>query len=286
MTMIARRTSSPCGPPARPRSEVEPLLEREQAALEAVLLFGEAAQAVLDDDHRAVDDQAEVDRAEAHQVAADAALDHADGGDQHRQRDGERAISAARTLPSSRKSTTITSAAPSSEALAHRAIVASTSLVRFSTVRTRRPAAATADRPSARRPSSRPVRLFSPISIRAVPTTTSRPLAGRCRCAARGRAPRRRRRARRSAPSRVPRRSRSRRSLDAAAARIVHASPFARRTRPRGDVVALQRFDQVVKVSPYAAASPRIRLHVVLLHVAADRVDARDILHGCAAAGG
>ena len=41
---------------------------RDSSAPEPVLGLAEAAQAVLDDDHRAVDDQAEVERAEAHQV--------------------------------------------------------------------------------------------------------------------------------------------------------------------------------------------------------------------------
>ena len=56
----------------------------------AVLQFAEAAQAVLDDDHRAIDDQAEIQRAQAHQVAGDAATDHAGEGEQHRQRDHRR----------------------------------------------------------------------------------------------------------------------------------------------------------------------------------------------------
>ena len=42
---------------------------QQPAAL--LLLLGQQAQAVLDDDHGAVDDDAEVDRAEAHQVGAD-----------------------------------------------------------------------------------------------------------------------------------------------------------------------------------------------------------------------
>ncbi len=52
---------------------VEPLLARQQAP-ELVLLLGEPPQAVLDDDDRAVDDEAEVERAQAHQVAADTCL--------------------------------------------------------------------------------------------------------------------------------------------------------------------------------------------------------------------
>ncbi len=72
------------------KTTVEPLAEVERAA-ERVLALGEPPQAVLDDDHGAVDDEAEVDRAEAHQVAAGPRLHHADGGQQHRERDGERA---------------------------------------------------------------------------------------------------------------------------------------------------------------------------------------------------
>ena len=59
---------------------------RQQAAA-PVLLLREQAQAVLDDDDGAVDDDAEVDGAEAHQVGADLRLDHAGDGDQHRERD-------------------------------------------------------------------------------------------------------------------------------------------------------------------------------------------------------
>ena len=47
---------------------------RSSSRPSALLLEREPAQAVLDDDHRAVDDQAEVERAEAHQVGADAVL--------------------------------------------------------------------------------------------------------------------------------------------------------------------------------------------------------------------
>jgi hypothetical protein len=44
---------------------------------ERMLRFAEAAQAVLDDDHGAIDDQAEIQRAQAHQVARHAAAHHA-----------------------------------------------------------------------------------------------------------------------------------------------------------------------------------------------------------------
>ena len=51
-----------------------------------LLLVREQPQAVLDDDHGAVDDDAEIDRAEAQQIGAGPGLDHADDRDQHRQR--------------------------------------------------------------------------------------------------------------------------------------------------------------------------------------------------------
>ncbi len=54
-------------------------------AAQRVLAFAEAAQAVLDDDHRAVHDQAEVQRAQAHQVGRHATPRHAGEGEQHRQ---------------------------------------------------------------------------------------------------------------------------------------------------------------------------------------------------------
>ncbi len=55
----------------RLEDRLEPLAQIEQPAA-LVLRLGQPAHAVLDDDHGAVDDEAEVDRAEAHQVAADA----------------------------------------------------------------------------------------------------------------------------------------------------------------------------------------------------------------------
>ena len=50
----------------------------------------QAADAVLDHDHRTVDDQAEVDRAEAHQAAGDAEGEHQVAGEEHRQWDRQR----------------------------------------------------------------------------------------------------------------------------------------------------------------------------------------------------
>ena len=65
---------------------IQPLLIVQHPA-ELVLQLAEPAQAVLDDDHCTVDDQAEVERAQAHQVARYAATHHAEDREQHRQRD-------------------------------------------------------------------------------------------------------------------------------------------------------------------------------------------------------
>jgi hypothetical protein len=64
-------------------------LPRQQAP-QPVLLLADPAQAVLDDDHRAIDDQAEVQRAQAHQIARHPVLHHAGDGEQHRQRNHRR----------------------------------------------------------------------------------------------------------------------------------------------------------------------------------------------------
>ena len=50
--------------------------------------LGAAAHHVLDHHHRAVDQQAEIDGAEAHQIARQAGAIHGDGGGEHRERDG------------------------------------------------------------------------------------------------------------------------------------------------------------------------------------------------------
>mgnify|MGYP003382669915 CR=1 FL=1 len=52
-----------------------------------MLLLGETPNAVFHDDDRAIDDDAEVESTEAHQVAADFRADHAGDGEQHRKRD-------------------------------------------------------------------------------------------------------------------------------------------------------------------------------------------------------
>ena len=54
-----------------------------------MLGFGETSQGVLDDDDGTIHDQAEIERAEAHQIGRDACLQHADAGEQHRDRDDE-----------------------------------------------------------------------------------------------------------------------------------------------------------------------------------------------------
>ena len=61
-----------------------------------------------------------VDRAQAHQIGADLALHHADGGHQHRQRDDQRGDEAARKLPSSRNSTSDDQQRALGEILRHR----------------------------------------------------------------------------------------------------------------------------------------------------------------------
>ena len=53
-------------------------------APQGVLTCAEPTDDVLHDDHRAVDDQAEIDGAEAHQVPGDAAAQHAGEGEEER----------------------------------------------------------------------------------------------------------------------------------------------------------------------------------------------------------
>ncbi|MNG06820.1 hypothetical protein D3C84_900890 [compost metagenome] len=55
-----------------------------------LLGVGQATDRILDDHHRAIDDDAEVQRAEAHQVGADLVAEHAGEGEQHRQRNDHR----------------------------------------------------------------------------------------------------------------------------------------------------------------------------------------------------
>ncbi len=53
------------------------------------IAVGNVADAVLDHDHRAIDDHAEVDGSQAQQAGRDAEAQHAGEGEQHRQRDGQ-----------------------------------------------------------------------------------------------------------------------------------------------------------------------------------------------------
>ncbi len=71
------------------RDDVEPLAERKRSRATAVL-FGQSPDAVLDDDHGPIHDQAEIERTQAHQVRADLGASHAGEGEQHRQRNHER----------------------------------------------------------------------------------------------------------------------------------------------------------------------------------------------------
>jgi hypothetical protein len=68
---------------------VKPLVGPQQTA-EMLLPVGEPQDAVFDDDHGAVDDQAEVERAKRHQVGAHLVLHHARDQEQHGQRNHHR----------------------------------------------------------------------------------------------------------------------------------------------------------------------------------------------------
>ena len=72
---LGRMTSA-----VRSRRKLETLIAMKNAA-EARLLLTESPQRVLDDDHGAVDDEAEVERAEAHEIPGHATAHHP--GDRH-----------------------------------------------------------------------------------------------------------------------------------------------------------------------------------------------------------
>src|SRR5690349_11862381 len=57
-------------------------------ASERVRAFRDHANGVFDDDHRAIDDESKVDRAERHEVAGYVEPPHPDERDEHRQRNG------------------------------------------------------------------------------------------------------------------------------------------------------------------------------------------------------
>ena len=67
--------------------DLQPFLECQAAILDAVLGLGQTANAVLDHDDRTIDDQAEVECTQAHQVGRDAGAHHAGDRGQHGQRD-------------------------------------------------------------------------------------------------------------------------------------------------------------------------------------------------------
>ncbi len=69
--------------------DLEALVPRQDPP-ESMLRLAEATQAVLDDDHRPVNDQAEVERSQAHEVGRDPILHHAGNGHQHGERDDRR----------------------------------------------------------------------------------------------------------------------------------------------------------------------------------------------------
>ncbi|MCY1294889.1 hypothetical protein D9M70_442060 [compost metagenome] len=66
----------------------EPLLARQRAPQRALALR-QMADAVLDDDDGTVDDDAEIERPQAHQVRADVVVGHARHREQHRQGDDQ-----------------------------------------------------------------------------------------------------------------------------------------------------------------------------------------------------
>ena len=70
-------------------SEVEPLFLRQHTP-ERMLGHAEPSEAIFYDDDCAIDDQAEVERAEAHQVSGYLVLDHSGDRHQHGQRDDKR----------------------------------------------------------------------------------------------------------------------------------------------------------------------------------------------------
>jgi len=68
---------------------MQALVQRQQTLL-TMLAFGKAQDAVLNDDDCAIDDQAEVERTQTHQVGTDLRLHHAGHQHQHGQRNDHR----------------------------------------------------------------------------------------------------------------------------------------------------------------------------------------------------
>ena len=252
---------------------------------ELVLPLGQAAQAVLDDDDRAVDDQPEVDRAEAHQVAADPALHHAGRGQQHRERDHERRDQRRAEVAEQQEQHDDDEERALGEV---RRDGRDRGVDQLGAVRApswpRRPAAACgAISCILASTAAATVRLFSPISISAVPTTTSCPfsLALPVR-SSRPTPTSATSRTRIGTPSRVATTTSPISSMRLDAAVDAHDVALAVVLDVAGaaaDVVRLERLDDVARTSGRADELRRVGLDVVLLHVAADRIDAGDALH-------
>ena len=66
---------------------LRPFLDRERAT-KLVLPHAELAHDIFHDDDRAINDEAEINRAETHQIAGDAELPHAGERKEERERDG------------------------------------------------------------------------------------------------------------------------------------------------------------------------------------------------------
>ena len=114
--------------PGRGEDDLEALRPGEHSP--QAVLASASADAVLDDDDRAVDDDAEVERAQAQQVAAHLGAHHAGDREQHRQRDDEGGDERRADVPEEHGRDAMTSSAPSSRLFSTVSMVASTSVVR------------------------------------------------------------------------------------------------------------------------------------------------------------
>ena len=139
--------------------------------------LAEPAQAVLDDDHRAIDDQAEVERAQAHEVAGHAAAHHAGDGHQHRQRNHGGGDQRRAEIPEQQEQHDDHQQRAFDQVLRTVAMVRSTSCVRSYTAWIETPCGRLLlDVVDLRAAAARATaRLFSPISMNTVPSTTSSP---------------------------------------------------------------------------------------------------------------
>ncbi len=144
----------------------------------ALLRVGQAADGVLDDHHRAVDDNAEVQRAEAHQVGADFVGEHAGEGEQHRQGNHHRGDQRRPDIAQEQKQHRDHQQRPLKEVLLHRG---NGFFDEVGTVVDRHRHHAFGQRAvdvfELFRHGLDTLRLFSPININTVPSTTSRPFS-------------------------------------------------------------------------------------------------------------